>query len=101
MAFSGPGSSESRGFRRALDAWYFKICCSRIWRRQTTHSRFGGRVLGPLLDHLVDQAEVLSHVRGQEVVALQRVLDFLDRLTGVLDVDFVEPLLQVQDFLGV
>src|SRR5881394_842748 len=101
MAFSGPSSSGGRGGGRALDAWYFKVRYSGIWRWQTTHSRFGGGVLRPLLDHLVDQAEVLGHVRGQEVVALQRILDFLDRLTSVLDVDFVEPLLQVQDFLGV
>jgi hypothetical protein len=44
----------------------------------------GRRVLdGPFLDHLVDQAEILGHVGGHERVALQRVLDILERLTGV------------------
>jgi hypothetical protein len=37
----------------------------------------------PFLDHLVDQAEILGHVGGHERVALQRVLDILERLTGV------------------
>ena len=37
----------------------------------------------PFLDHLVDQAEILGHVGGHERVALQRVLDLLERLTGV------------------
>src|SRR5690242_3797420 len=101
MAFSGPSSGQKLRAGRALGAWYFKICYSRIWRSPTRRSRFGGGVLRTLLDHLVDQAEVLGHVRGQEIVALQRILDFLDRLTGVLDVNFVEPFLQIQDFLGV
>ena len=44
----------------------------------------GRRVLDrPFLDHLVDEAEILGHVGGDERVALQRVLDILERLTGV------------------
>src|SRR6266516_1879472 len=52
----------------------------------------GGRrrhLFGPLLDHLVDQAEILGHIGGQEGVALERVLDLLQRLTGMMHVDIV------------
>src|SRR6516225_8931810 len=51
----------------------------------------------PLIDDLVDQAELLGHAGGHEGIALERVLDLLERLAGVLDVDFIEPLFQVQD----
>jgi hypothetical protein len=34
-------------------------------------------------------------------IALEGVLDLLERLAGMLDVDFVEPPLQVQDLLSV
>ena len=64
--------------------------------------RLGRRhVLGTLLDHLVDDTKIAGHLGGEELVALQRVLNRLVGLTGVLDVDFVEPLLQVQDLLSV
>src|ERR1700751_4533076 len=59
----------------------------------------GLRILGALVDHLIHKAKILSLVGGEEFVALQRVLDRLVGLSGVLDVDFVESLLQVQDFL--
>src|SRR3954463_6986271 len=52
----------------------------------------GGGVLGALLDHLVHNAPLDRHVRGQEVVALQRVLDLLERLAGMLHVNLVEAL---------
>src|SRR6202043_3370543 len=44
----------------------------------------GRRVLDrPFLDPLVDETEILGHVGGHERVAVQRVLDILERLTGV------------------
>ena len=58
-------------------------------------SGLGGEFLRTLLNHLVDQSEVLGHVGGQEVIPLQGILDLLDRLASVLDVNLVEPLLQV------
>ena len=65
--------------------------------------RFGfqARFLRPFLDHLVDQAEVLCHLRRQEHIALEGILDLLERLAGMPDINLVEPALEVQDFLGV
>ena len=53
------------------------------------------------VDDSVDNAEILGHLRCQKRITLQRVLDLLERLTGVPHVDFIEPLLEVQDLLGV
>src|SRR5262249_13166138 len=58
------------------------------------------RVFRPLIDHLVDNAPLHRHFAGQEVVALERVLDLLERLAGVLHVDLVETFLEIQDLLG-
>src|SRR5665213_4144721 len=52
-----------------------------------------------LVDHLVDNSEIAGHLGGEEFVAFQRVLDRLEGLAGVFDVDLVEPLLEVKDFL--
>ena len=52
------------------------------------------------VEHLVHKAELLGTFRREELVALQRLLDLLERLAGVLDVDLVQPLADVQDFLG-
>src|SRR5260370_4359662 len=49
------------------------------------------------LDDLVDQPELLRLHRRQELVALDRGLDHLERLPGMLDVDLVEPSLQPED----
>src|SRR4029077_5060774 len=49
------------------------------------------------LHHLVDQAELLVLARLQELVALDRRRDHLERLPGVPDVDLVEPCPQPQD----
>src|SRR3974377_1292606 len=57
-------------------------------------------VFRPLIDHLVDNAPLHRHFPGQEVVALERVLDLLERLAGVLHVDLVETLLEIQDLLS-
>src|ERR1700738_3382726 len=46
-------------------------------------------VLGALLDDLVDDSEYAGVLRGEELVALQRVLDCLVGLAGMLDVDLV------------
>src|SRR5215510_11064483 len=46
------------------------------------------RVFRALIDHLVDNAPLHCHFPGQEVVALERVLDL------------VETLLEIQDLLG-
>jgi hypothetical protein len=61
----------------------------------STSSRIGG-LNEALLDHLVDDTEIPRHLRGQEIVALQRVLDLLQRLAGVTDVNLVEALLQAR-----
>ena len=47
------------------------------------------------LDHFVDDTEIPRHLRSEEIVALERVLDRLQRLAGVTDVDLVETPLQV------
>src|SRR5262249_6480950 len=58
------------------------------------------RVFQPLIDHLVDNAPLHRHFASQEVVALERVLDLLERLAGVPHVDLVETFLEIQDLLG-
>src|ERR1700730_13076580 len=57
------------------------------------------RAFRPLIDHLVNNAPLHCHFAGQEVVALERVLDLLERLAGVVHVDLVETLLEIQDLL--
>src|SRR5690606_7649928 len=55
----------------------------------------------PLFDHLVDQPERLG-IRGRkEAIALERLLDRLHRLAGVLDVDLVESTPQTDDLARV
>src|SRR5260370_20211971 len=58
-------------------------------------------ILRSLFDDLVDLHPPHPHLAGQEIITLERVLDFLQRLTGMLAVDFVKSLLQVHDLLGV
>jgi hypothetical protein len=56
----------------------------------------------PVLNHdLVDDAEFLGLMRVEEVVALQRQLDLLDRLAGMGDIDLVQALAHAQNFAGV
>src|SRR5258708_33609120 len=87
--------SPDRSKRQSLER-------SRLEAGTRSSSRRGGRGLDrTLVDHLVDYAEFHRHLGGQEIVALERVLDLLERLAGVVDVNFVETLLQVQNFLGV
>ena len=45
--------------------------------------------LGPPLDHLVDQPELLRSLGGKERVALHSLFDLLDRLAGVFHVNLV------------
>jgi hypothetical protein len=52
------------------------------------HIKSGGS-LRPLVDNLVYQAKTLGIFGGHVVVPLQRILDGLVILTGVLDVDLV------------
>src|SRR5689334_15752759 len=52
------------------------------------------------LDHLVDQAEIPCFLGGKVRVALELALDRLDRLAGMPDVDFVQPLAERQDLPG-
>ena len=71
-------------------------------RRQDRSDRFRQQdLLRPTVDNLVDQTEIPGRVRREEVVALERVLDLLQRLAGMLDVNLVQPLLQVQNLLSV
>ena len=71
-------------------------------RRTLTGSLCGlGGVLRPLIDHPIDHTPLHRHLGGEEIIALKRILDLLERLAGMLDVNFVQPLLQVQDLLGV
>src|SRR5260370_16649875 len=58
------------------------------------------RVFRPLIDHLVDNAPLHCHFPSQEVVALERVLDLLERLAGVLHVDLGVTLLEIQNLLS-
>src|SRR5689334_921260 len=51
--------------------------------------------------HAIDETERLRFVRSHEVVAIERRLDPLVGLAGVLDVDLVEPALHLDDVLGV
>src|SRR6516162_831031 len=69
-------------------------------RRGTLDDLERCRVFRPLIDHLVDNAPLHRHFAGQEVVALERVLDLLEWLAGVLHVDLVETFLEIQDLLG-
>ena len=46
-------------------------------RRGTLDDLERCRVFRPLIDHLVDNAPLHRHFAGQEVVALERVLDLL------------------------
>ena len=59
------------------------------------------RFLRPLLDYFVDKTKILGHLRGEEHVALERVLDLLQGLARMANVDFVQPPLEVQDLLRV
>ena len=45
--------------------------------------------LGPPLDHLVDQPELLRSLGGKERVALHSLFHLLDRLAGVFHVNLV------------
>src|SRR5258708_4634061 len=63
--------------------------------------RRGRAIVRPLLDDLVDQAEILGLLGGHEAVALQRVLNRLVVLAGVLNVDLVQAALDVLDLLRV
>ena len=51
-------------------------------------------------DHLVDQPERLGFLGRHELVALDRRLDHVERLAGVLDIDVVEALAQAAGFPG-
>jgi ATP-dependent Clp protease protease subunit len=50
---------------------------------------------------MVHQPKFPRPVGGEELIALQGVLDLLDRLPGVLHVDLIETLADIQDLLGV
>src|ERR1700681_1501657 len=97
----------NRGKSRATTKWERALAQSgNRWRNLLRPGRAppGSGLLDLLdapLDDLVDQAEFLRRFGREEIVALQRFLDLLDALAGVLHVDFVEPLANAQDFLGV
>ena len=54
-----------------------------------------------LVDHLVDQAVLDGLVGLEEAVALHVGVNLLDRLTGVVRVDLVDPLADVEDLARV
>src|SRR5882757_4052791 len=72
-----------------------RFCEASMWRshrRDWTHplrlrGLGGRRVFRTLVDDLVDQTECLGVLGGEELVALERVLDRLVGLAGVLHVD--------------
>src|SRR5262245_58245191 len=79
----------------------------RAVRRGTTAAEYRlglrsrlGDIVRPLVDHLIDHPPFDRHLAGEEVVALERVLDLLQRLPGMLHVDFVQALLEIQYLLG-
>jgi len=55
---------------------------------------------GPLFEHLVDQAEGLGLVGGEEFVALDILLDLLERLAGIMGHELVHPVADAQDLAG-
>src|SRR6516164_6048485 len=57
--------------------------------------------LRPMIDYLVDQAEILGRLCRHKKIALQRLFDLLQRLASMLHVDLVEPLLEISNLLGV
>src|SRR5215469_10325707 len=59
------------------------------------------KLLNSLLNDLIDEPEFLRTLRSKELIALQCLLNSLDRLTGVPDIDFIQPLADVEDLLGV
>src|SRR5712692_7580740 len=65
------------------------VKCAALPRSTAEAALFVARRAG--LDDLVDQPELLRLHRRQELVALDRGLDHLERLPGMLDVDLVEP----------
>ena len=62
------------------------------------HARFG---FIPALQNLIDEPEVTRLLGREEVIAIERLLDHLVGLAGVLDVRLVEPPLHLDDVLGV
>src|SRR5262249_22856371 len=75
----------------------------RSWAPLPTIAQSGGlgHILGALVYNFVDHPPLHRHLAGQEIITFERVLDFLQRLAGMLHVDFVQALLEVQDLLGV
>src|SRR5690242_12049706 len=69
-----------------------------ICRRWSGRSRSGFDRLAAR-DDLVDQTEVLGLVGGHEMVAVERLLDLVIALAGVLDIDLVQAALQLDDVL--
>src|SRR5262245_6149260 len=107
LGFWGQVSSERGELNKHYPVWWIEELY-RVWggvlaslnRRGTLDDLERCRVFRPLIDHLVDNAPLHRHFAGQEVVALERVLDLLERLAGVLHVDLVETFLEIQDLLG-
>ena len=52
-------------------------------------------------NHLVNQAEFLRFVRSVEAITVERLTNLIDRLPGMPGVDFIQPLADFQNFLGV
>jgi hypothetical protein len=50
--------------------------------------------------HPIDDAEALRLLGRHEIVAVQRLLNFLLRLSGVLNVNLVKPALHFDDIFG-
>src|SRR3546814_8512486 len=69
----------------------------RLVARQLRHIRRIVSRRGPLVEHLVDQAEFLGFVRRHELVAIHRLLDLLERLARIFGVEFVHPRADTQD----
>src|SRR5215470_14003703 len=57
-------------------------------------------LLNALLYDLVDETELSGAFGGEKLVTFQCLFDLLDRLAGVPDVDFIQALANVQDFLS-
>ncbi len=70
-------------------------------RARLTPSSRRLHLFGPPGHDLVDMTPVLGLLGRHEAVALQRALHRLKALTGVLDIDLVQPPLDLQRLLGV
>src|SRR6476646_8263103 len=75
--------------RTSVSPAFFTILCPKPFE-----------LLGAFADDIVNDTVFLALVGRHDVVALCIVLDTLDRLSGMVDQDFVDPFAHAQDLAG-